>query len=247
MKLTITGASLRTLLAVTLTSLLLPVAAQAGTMTFGPSPYLEADQTTQDTPAGFFDFTSPGFKTAWIEDFEPSGPVTPVDPFLTITPGVILPPNSTSGAGSSVTDSVDGDDGLVDGSGTGGHSWFADGANEITVSFMNGVRAAGLVFTDGDPDSTKITLEAFSVGGASLGIIDAGNLADDFVTGQTPEDRFLGFTDDMTPIGSIKLVMTGGDGIEIDHVHWQVPEPSASCLALFAILGLFGMRRGRKS
>lgn len=245
---------LRKLLAIAISTLLLPVAAQAATMSFGPTPYLQADSSSQDTPAGFFDFTSPGFKTAWIEDFEPDNVTPAPDAFLTITSdsgnGEILGPGalSPSGSGAFVTDSVDGDDGAVDGSGTGGHSWFANGANEITVSFMNGVRAAGLVFTDGDSSSTKITLEAFDTLGASLGLIDAGDLAGPFNTGQTDEDRFLGFNDDMTNIGSIKLVMTGGDGIEIDHVHWQepVPEPGAQFLALFATLGLIGLRRGRK-
>lgn len=249
------NAQLRKLLATTFVTFLIPFSAQAATVPFGPTPYLQADSASQDTPAGFFDFSTPGFKTAWIEDFEPDNVTTAPDPFLTFSvdkgTGAILPPNSLSpsGSGSVVTDSVDGDDGAVDGSGTGGSSWFADGSNEITISFMNGVRAAGLVFTDGDSSSTKITLEAFDTLGASLGLIDAGDLAGPFNTGQTDEDRFLGFTDDMTAIGSIKLVMTGGDGIEIDHVHWQepamVPEPGAQFLALFAMLGLIGLRRGR--
>lgn len=249
MKFTISCAKLIALAAF----LAVPFSVQGATVPFGPTPYLQAGGA--DTPAGFFNFSDPGFKTAWIENFEPDqgpGSTDPVDDFLTISPGAVLLPNSFSGAGSSVTDSVDGDDGSVDGSGTNGHSWFTgEGTNEVTVTFERGVRAAGLVFTDGDPNSTKITLEAFDTMGGSLALIDAGDLAGPFFTGQTAEDRFLGFTDEMTEIGSIKLVMTGGSGIEIDHVHWQepamVPEPSAQFMAMFALLGLIGLRRGRNS
>ena len=241
----------RNVFAVAVAFLLVTSTANAATVSWGPSPYLVANPgdppASQDTPAGFFDFTTPGFQTAWIESFEEGNPTTAPDPFLAITPGDILEPNTLNDVGSSITDSVDGDDGLVDGSGTNAHSWFADGANDVTVTFANGVRAAGLVFTDGSPDSTNILLEAFDADSNSLGVIDAGDLADDFLTGHTMEDRFLGFTNDVTPIKSIKLSMVGGSGLEIDHVHWQeqVPEPSSQFLALFALLGLIGLRRGR--
>ena len=80
--------------------------ANAETTTFGPSAYLQ----TGDTPAGFFCAECVGF----IEDFELEG--VP-DPFLTLDNGVALSPNSFSGLTNSVTDSVDGDDGVVDGQG----------------------------------------------------------------------------------------------------------------------------------
>ena len=183
---------------------------------------------------------------AWIEDFETNGTI---DPFLTISPGGVLAPNSSSGLGAPITDSVDADDGTIDGNGNDGYSYFADGVRSVTIEYMTGVRAAGVVFTDGDSRSTNIRLEAFDTMGNLLGTIDAGDLADDVFTGQTAEDRFLGFTDDMTPIGSITLSMDAGIGIEIDHVHWQtptVPEPSSQCLALFALIGLVQLRRVRR-
>jgi hypothetical protein len=208
----------------------------AETTTFGPSAYLQ----TGDTPSGFFCAECVG----WIEDFE----LGTVDPFLTIDNGAILDPNSFSGLMNSVTDSVDGDDGSVDGQGNDGFSYFAD-SNSISISFARTVKNAGLVFTDGDRISTNIRLEAFDMGGNSLAAIDAGDLADDFFTGETAEDTFLGFQNTDGNIASITLTMTGGSGIEIDHVHWQeacaIPEPATGALALFAILGVAGLRKRR--
>ena len=211
-------------------------AASAETTTFGPSAYLQ----TGDTPSGFFCAECVG----WIEDFE----LGTVDPFLTIDNGMILDPNSFSGLMNSVTDSVDGDDGAVDGQGNDGFSYFAD-SNSISISFANTVKNAGLVFTDGDRVSTNIILEAFDMGGNLLASIDAGDLADDFFTGETAEDTFMGFQNTDGNIASITLTMVGGSGIEIDHVHWQeacvIPEPSSSMLLLFAVLGIIGLRKSR--
>ena len=219
------------------------VAAHAGTVQFGPTPYLEDNRPAiGDTPVDFFDFSHPDC-VGWIEDFEMG-----IDPFLTFDAGEILGPNSTSGLPDSVTDSVDGDDGVVDGNGNGGHSYYVEGGNSLTITFGDTVRAAGLVFTDGDNQSTNIALEAFDPDGNSLGIINAGDLADLTYTGETAEDRFLGFTDDMIGIGSIMITMEGGQGLEIDHVHWQtecVPEPAAQLMSIFALLGLVGLRRRR--
>ena len=97
------------------TTLLFAVIAQAGTMSFGPSEYLVGTPTGGDTPAGFFDFSHPDC-VGWIEDFE----MGTADPFLSFSDGEILPPFSFSGAMGSVTDSVDGDMGPVDGNGNSG-------------------------------------------------------------------------------------------------------------------------------
>lgn len=210
-------------------------AVSAETTTFGPSAYLQ----TGDTPSGFFCPECVG----WIEDFE----LGTVDPFLTIDNGMILDPNSFSGLMNSVTDSVDGDDGVVDGQGNGGYSYFAD-SNSISISFARTVKNAGLVFTDGDRVSTNIRLEAFDIGGNLLAAIDGGNLADDTYTGETAEDTFMGFQSSDGDIASITLTMVGGSGVEIDHVHWQeacVPEPSSSLLLAFAVLGILGVRKRR--
>ena len=218
---------------------ILPAAASAATA-FGPTAYLQAG----DTPTDFFSDDCDHY----LEDFEDNS----IDPFLTIDNGAILPPFAMSGAPSSVTDSVDGDDGTVDGSGNAGYSWFtgALGAvdRSLTITFGSTVTSAGLVFTDGDAASTSITLEAFDMGGNSIGFLDAGDLADDVYTGETAEDRFLGFHD-LAGIGSLTLTMNAGSGIEIDHIQWQdcqvVPEPATLGMLSFAVLGCLGLRRRR--
>ena len=217
--------------------------ATAGTTTFGPSAYLQ----TGDTPAGFW---CPCI--GWIEDFE----LNSVDPFLTIDNGEILEPNTFSGLMNSVTDSVDGDNGPVDGLGNSGHSWFTGASNpddnQVTISFATPVKNAGLVFTDGDSSSTNVKLEAFDSAGNSLAVIDGGDLADDMFTGQTAEDTFLGFQNTDAGIASIQLSINAGIGIEIDHVHWQeacpvvVPEPASYATCFMALVGLAGLRRRRE-
>lgn len=227
--------SLRLFAGVLLMSVL-PLAANAGTTTFGPTPYLQFG----DTPADFFCTAC----ASHIEDFEDGM----LDGFLSINNGMIFPPNGTTGTSNPSTDSVDGDDGAVDGIGLEGYSWFSgNGATSIEVSFANDVKAAGLVFTDGDSDSSNVLLEALDMSGNVLALINAGDLADDSFFGETEEDRFLGFTDMDAAISSIRISIDAGSGIEIDHIHWQeacaVPEPSTSFLALFGVLGFWGYRR----
>lgn len=229
------------LFAVALLMGVLPIAAHALT-TFGPTPYLQ----TGDTPADFF--CTICSDPLHIEDFEDNM----LDAFLSIDNGSILLPNTFSGLADPVTDSVDGDDGTVDGDGNSGHSWFTGSAGVadqmLTISFANTVTSAGLVFTDGDSASTNIALEAFDMSGVSLGIINAGDLADDVFTGETAEDSFLGFRH-LEGIASIQLTMDAGTGIEIDHIQWQncqcIPEPATMGLMGFAMIGMLSIRRRR--
>ena len=216
--------------------------AGAATTSFGPTPYLQFGDAPDD-------FLCPDC-IAWVEDFE----LGTVDPFLSIDNGEILMPNAFSGVMNSVTDSVDGDDGVIDGWGNAGYSWFtgADSPddNQVTVTFESPVKSAGLVFTDGPRVSTMVTLEAFDMGGNSLGFINGGDLADDFFTGETEEDSFMGFMDTDAQISSITLSVDAGVGIEIDHIYWQedcvvVPEPATQAMCFMAILGLAGVRRRR--
>ena len=94
---------------------MLPMAVNAATTNFGPTAYLKKG----NTPAGFFcTICSDDLHVDDLED-------NMLDPFLTISPGVILPPDSQSGI-KGITDSVDGDDGSVDGDGNAGYSWYAE-------------------------------------------------------------------------------------------------------------------------
>lgn len=217
----------------------MPIAANAATTTFSPTAYLKHG----DTPAGF----TCDKCVLEIEDFEDNT----LNSFLSIDNGIIIGPNFMSGASVPLTDSVDGDDGSVDGFGLEGYSWFTQSARDVTITFATNVKSAGLVFTDGDPNSTNFKIEAFDSGGASLGVIDAGDLADGTFTGETAEDRFLGFQDMNGAIAKITLTMDAGSGIEIDHIHWQdvtscVPEPASAGMVMMALVGLFGFRRRRR-
>lgn len=121
-------------------------------------------------------------------------------------------------------DSVDGDDGTIDGSGTNGHSYFVgDGSGGVTFTFTEG-RAngypteVGLVWTDGGFGAT-VSFEAFGPTGVSFGVYGPFSHADSSNNGQTGEDRFYGVT---SPDGISKVTIrnaTGGGGIEIDHLQ----------------------------
>jgi uncharacterized repeat protein (TIGR01451 family) len=119
-----------------------------------------------------------------------------------------------------LTDSVDCDDGVVDGSGTNGRSFFAgSGATGITFTFSAAVLGSlptqvGIAWTDG---SGTISFEAFDAVGASLGVV-TGNHADGSVSGTTGEDRFYGVMN-AGGISAIRIRNTSG-GIEVDHLQF---------------------------
>ena len=70
----------------------------------GPTPY----SSFADSP-----FAGGSFSWFYVEDFEDG---------LINTPGVSVSPLTSAMAVGGYTDSVDGDDGVIDGSGSGGHS-----------------------------------------------------------------------------------------------------------------------------
>ena len=210
-------------------TIVLPSSIQAATLGFGPTPYL----SSADRPAGIFCESCP----LVLEDFEDG---TYADSGITISDGRILEPFSVSGLDNFVTDSVDGDDGTIDGSGNAGHSWFFAGSS-VTITFDSPAKAAGLVWTDGDMASTNVILSAYDSDLNLLLSLDAGDLADDFYTGETAEDSFLGVLSD-TGIAQLTIANTGGgSGIEIDHIQYQtcpecIPEPGTLVLACLALV-----------
>jgi hypothetical protein len=179
-----------------------------------------------------------------IEDFEDNS----LDHGLLIesTDGQIIGPGFGSGL-QGLTDSVDGDDGVVDGVGNEGYSYFSSG-NELTITFPSPMKSAGFVWTDGDRD-TMTTVEFYGPVGL-LGSLGPFELADDSFQGTTAEDTFFG-AQDPDGILSIKVTNIGGNGIEIDHVQFEdcsacmaaVPEPQAYLLLVFGGLGALGFRR----
>jgi len=169
----------------------------------GPSAYL----SQADSP---FDLSGLG-STFFLEDFE--------DNALS-TPGVMASTGSPTGPGG-LTDSVDADDGMIDGSGTNGHSFFSgSGSAGITFTFdpvaLGGFpTAAGIVWTDGEGD---VSFEAFDALGGSLGTIGPVSIADGSVVGTTAEDRFFG-AHNPGGISAIHISNVNG-GIEVDHLQY---------------------------
>lgn len=194
------------------------------TTLFGPTPYL----SMADSPfLGSLGFT--------LEDFEDG---------LFNMPGVSASTGAPYGP-SSFTDSVDADDGLIDGSGSAGWSFFSvAGGAGITFTFQEAALGslptrAGIVWTDGVND---IAFEAFDRHGVSLGIL-TGSHADGSFSGTTGEDHFYGI-EHAGGISAFHIRSGAGGGIEVDHLQYGwIPAPST--LALAGIAGLLSSRRRR--
>lgn len=168
----------------------------------GPIPYL----CKEDSPFDLSGLTEAFF----LEDFEDG---------LLNTPGVTAAHGSPWAPGSA--DSVDCDDGVIDGAGADGWSFWASSAVEnVTFSFDRAILGglpteAGIVWTEGG--GMTVTFEAFDADGLSLGTISglhAGCLPD----GTTGEDHFYG----VRHAGGISAIRIGSSwgGIEIDHLQY---------------------------
>ena len=188
--------------------LLLPRTARAQTM-LGPSPYLSSLDSPLDMSGNF-----------QLEDFE--------DGLLNVS-GVSSSAAAIVNPGA-ITDSVDADDGVIDGFGTAGHSWFTgSGTTGITFTFSaapGGLPTqVGVVWTDGG-GIADVTFTARDQNGALLGTLFVANQGDGIFTGATAEDRFFGVVY-AGGIGSIKVVSNGG-GLEVDHLQFGTPGPWAN-------------------
>lgn len=211
----------------------------------GPTPYL----SSSDSP-----FIGTFFNYFHLENFEDG---------LLNTPGV----SASSGmvlSAAGLTDSVDGDDGAIDGYGTAGHSWYST-TSSMTFTFSAselGVLPthAGLVWTDVGFASQQngfdsIIFEAFDGANNSLGAIGPSAVGDGVFGGQTAEDRFFGVTS-IGGIGSIRITSSYSTDWEMDHLQYgfapltqtgAVPEPATLALLAVGIASIgFARRRGRR-
>jgi len=216
----------------------------------GGTPYLSAsDSPFWSTNGGAF--TAADLNTSFfIEDFE--------DGVLENGITAFAPPDGTWSAICTSTDtpcggadSVDADDGLIDGWGGSGYSYHVSSLGDASVhfSFDAGILGVapthvGVVWTDGYGD--PITLEAFDLLGNSLGVFSTGTQ----IAGnsETSEDRFLGVIYSQG-ISSIILSNVGG-GIEADHLQWgysAVPIPPSFLLFGTGLLGLIGISRRKRA
>jgi RHS repeat-associated protein len=180
---------------------------------FDPKPYL----SFLDSPLGGRNYTY--FHLETFEDHQLN------------TPGVSA--NAGTGVtsvlfGSGLHDSVDADDGVIDGSGSKGDSYFGDGATGITFTFNQSVLGSlpthvGVVWTDG---AGQVYFEAFDSHGVSMGVRGPYNFPDAVYEGTVAEDRFLSVYN-RDGISAIKVSNTSG-GIEVDHLQYGYTNPNAA-------------------
>jgi len=235
---------------------LAPSATLAEPIFFGPTPYLSA----ADSP---FDLSGLG-TTMFLEDFEDGELNTPGILTTSLRPFSPNPPFE-------VVDSVDADDGMIDGSGLEGHSARAsdgictdsDPGNCWTTGGVSFDRdelgwlptAVGIVWTDGSP-MDGVTFAYTDSTGRNVFRGEQFFLGDDSFMGETGEDRFFGVVD---PVGIAGFYLEAGGlsadepgfDFEVDHLQYGlfVPEPALGALGIFGIVGLwlFSARKTRQS
>ncbi len=203
------------------------------------TPYLSFN----DSP-----FSSMTFEVFHNETFE-DGLLN--SPGLAIVSNLANDPLSVSSPAAG-TDSVDGDDGAIDGVGQGGRSLsslnnFANESAGYTLTFSRDSLGrlpthVGLVWTDGTSNRDRI-VQFFDGQDVLLGTQSAIT-GDGSFFGTTAEDRFFG---GIFAQGVARMTIRAPgavNGLEIDHVQYGVvPAPSAA--ALLGIGGLVLSRRRR--
>lgn len=174
-----------------------------------PTPYL----SFQDNP-----FRTTSFQQFWLENFED---------------GLLNTPGARSNTGRiqfqrSTTDSVDADDGSINGFGTAGRSWHSasvHSAIRFDFSRVNGLLPThvGLVWTDvgittfGGTGFGRVTLQAFGPTNILLGASPTSQTGDGRITGETAEDRFFGVIN-LDGISAVELITSNSIDWELDHL-----------------------------
>ncbi len=199
---------------------------------YGPTHYY----SPADSP---FDLSGLG-TNFWLEDFED---------LLLNTPGVTSI-NGAPRAPSSLTDSVDGDDGAIDGHGNGASYMVRPGILGMDFVFdasaLGGLPSyAGIVVTDGygKDGLPQATAEFYDANDNLIGTLNS--LYENFDVNTTDDDWFLGVYHS-TGISRIHLwnYGTGSSNLEVDHLQYGYPIPEGSTLALSlsALFVLVAMR-----
>jgi hypothetical protein len=211
-----------------------PKALPGDTVCLEPTPYVR----TEDSP---FDLSGLG-STMFLDDFEDG----------TLDGPMISPDTRVRGPGP-LTDSVDADDGIVDGQGNGGHSlettryivhptfpWtYRTFFDIIFTDIDHRPNAFGIVWADGFIGST-LRLTAFSHSGATIAECTYGSLMDGLNTGETAEDRFIGIVADqriarISGFSESVGFQPESERVELDHIQFgqqKIPEPSSFMIAM---------------
>lgn len=202
-----------------------------------------------DSPFAGVDFSGGYF---YLEDFEDG---------LLNTPGVSVSAGfiTSSGFSGPIIDSVDEDDGAVDGQCVACDSWFnSPGSTGLTFTFDESMLGGlptyvGIVWTDG---VNSLNFEAFDPMGVSYGVFGPFSTAGGaFADQDVLEDTFLGAIF-AAGISAIHVTSGAGGGIEVDHLQYglasldgmsDVPVPAALPLFLTGLAGLGWRRKRRKA
>ena len=194
------------------------LSANGGSVFFGPSPYLTFTNST---------FDMAGFDYFFLETCEDG---------LINTPGVTLNSGWLVNVPSLFADSVDADDGVVDGSGIAGHSFLSGGVNTNLIVTFNAAALGGhlpthvgVVCTDignvmfGQFGVGDVTFSAYDATNGLLGSITATNFGNGFFQGDslgaTAEDRFFGVSNP-AGISSVNLSVSNSKDWEADHLQY---------------------------
>lgn len=194
-----------------------------------PKPYLSfADSPFASDP------------TTVLENFE--------DGALNV-PGVTASASWFVSSPSVQSDSVDGDDGLVNGITTSGYAFYsASSQSSVTFTFDSQVLGAlptkaGLVWTDvgnvtsGSSGFGEVTFTARDGNGNVIGTIGPTSVGDGTANGAAAEDRFFG----VVHAGGIRsITMTASNSVdwEVDHLQYAALVPEPETMMLFAAGGL---------
>jgi len=193
-------------------------------------------------------FHSYSFSSFYLEDFE-DGTITDNDfetPGVSETYGFFRISHFQFPS----IDSVDGDDGNIDGSGSAGGSMYNGGILEFV--FDEGILGAlpthaGLVWTDGTPNHL-VSFSAYDEFDNLIGLSEEV-LGDGSFYGTTDEDFFFGAIH--TPgIKRLLIHDNGGlNNLEIDHLQYgiqgaaNVPEPKSLLFIAICLISLVLLRR----
>jgi len=199
--------------------------------------YYNANQTYRGLGSGPFNAMASAGNLS-VENFEDG---------LVNTAGMSINRGVVRGA-TVTTDSVDRDDGHVDGLGQAGRSFTSGSHKSISISFSsqngNTPQMAGLAWTDGRQNSI-VVMKAWDRDGKYIGFLRA-RLGDLSRNGTTADDRFLGLTN-ANGISRIEIRSNYG-GFEVDHVQFAygmvaVPVPPAAILGVAGLVGVGLLRR----
>jgi hypothetical protein len=219
----------------------LAISGVAQAQMIAPTPYLS-----------FADSPFASDSTTVLETFE--------DGALNV-PGVTASASWFAASPSPFSDSVDADDGFVDGITTSGYAFYsANSQSSVTFTFDAQVLGAlptkaGLVWTDvgnvtsGTTGFGEVTFTARDANGNVIGTTGPTSVGDGTANGAAAEDRFFGVIH-AGGISSITMTASNSVDWEVDHLQYAAPVPEPESIALFGVGGLLlaarVARRGRR-